>query len=67
VTGLWPLTLTGSFVTGTGIGDLITAGGGASFPTLPNPAQANPAPIHSGEIDDGLVSFDTHSVIRAID
>lgn len=61
------LTLTGSFVTGTGIADLITAGGGASFPTLPNPAQANPPPEYDGNIDDGLVTFDTKGVLHTID
>ncbi len=61
------LTLTGSFVTGTGIGDLITAGGGAAFPTLPNPAQANPPPLYDANIDNGLVSFDTQGVLRTID
>jgi hypothetical protein len=61
------LTLTGSFVTGTGIADLITTGGGATFPTLPNPAQANPAPLYTPNIDDGLVSFDTKGVLHTID
>jgi hypothetical protein len=61
------LTLTGSFVTGTGIADLITAGGGASFPTLPNPAQMNPPPLYAANIDDGLVSFDTRGVVHTID
>lgn len=61
------LTIIGSFVTGTGIADLITAGGGARFPTLPNPAQANPPPEYSANIDDGLVSFDTQGVLHAID
>jgi hypothetical protein len=61
------LTLIGSFVTGTGIGDLITAGGGASFPTLPNPAQANPPPLYGADIDNGLVSFDTQGVLHTID
>ena len=61
------LTLIGSFVTGTGIADLITGGGGAQFPTLPNPAQANPPPEYSPNIDDGLVSFDTQGVLHAID
>jgi len=61
------LTLIGSFVMGTGIADLITAGGGAAFPTLPNPAQANPPPIYHGNIDYGLVSFDTLGVLHTID
>jgi hypothetical protein len=61
------LTLTASFVTGTGIADLITSGGGAKFPTLPNPQQENPAPLYTADIDDGLVSFDTHGVLHSID
>jgi hypothetical protein len=61
------LSLLGSFVTGTGIADLLTAGGGASFPTLPNPAQANPPPEYTGNIDDGLVTFDTQGVVHTID
>jgi len=61
------LTLTGSFTTGTGIADMITAGGGARFPTLPNPAQANPPPIYTPDIDNGLVTFDTLGVLHTID
>ncbi|HKU39769.1 MAG TPA: hypothetical protein VJR89_16530 [Polyangiales bacterium] len=61
------LSLLASFVTGTGIGDLITSTGGASFPTLPNPAQANPPPEYAANIDDGLVSFDTQGVVHTID
>jgi hypothetical protein len=61
------LTLTGSFVTGSGIGDLINANGGASFPTLPNPAQASPAPTYTPDIDNGLVTFDTQGVLHTID
>lgn len=61
------LTLTGSYVRGTGIADLITAGGGASFPTLPNPAQASPPPVYTGNVDNGLVSFDTQGVLHTID
>jgi hypothetical protein len=61
------LTLTGSFVTGTGIGDLISANGGAAFPTLPNPAQASPPPLYTPNIDGGLVSFDTRGLLRTID
>ena len=61
------LTLTGSFVTGTGIADLITANGGARFPTLPNPAQANPAPVYDANVDDGLVTFDKRGVLHTID
>jgi len=61
------LTLTGSFVTGTGIGDLINSNGGAEFPVLPNPAQTNPAPEYEANIDRGLVSFDNRGVLHTID
>jgi hypothetical protein len=61
------LTLTGSLVTGTGVGDAMTVTGGATFPTLPNPAQANPPPEYTGNIDPGLVSFDTQGVLHTID
>ena len=61
------LTLVGAFVRGSGIADLITAGGGARFPTLPNPAQATPPPLYDANIDDGLVSFDSTGVLHTID
>jgi len=61
------LTLTGSFVVGSGIADLLTTGGGASFPTLLNPAQANPPPLYHGDIDNGLVSFDLQGVLHTMD
>jgi hypothetical protein len=61
------LTLTASFVTGTGIADLITANGGATFPVLANPAQANPPPEYASNIDNGLVTFDTQGVLHTID
>jgi hypothetical protein len=61
------LSLIGSFVTGTGIADLIVAGGGARFPTLPNPAQQNPPPIYNQDIDNGLVTFDVQGVLHTID
>jgi hypothetical protein len=61
------LTLTGSFVTGSGIGDLMTVTGGATFPTLPNPANANPPPEYESNVDPGLVSFDTQGVLHSID
>jgi len=61
------LSLVGSFVIGTGIADLMTAGGGARFPTLPNPAQASPPPMYTPDVDAGLVSFDTIGVLHTID
>ena len=57
------LTLTGSFVIGSGIADLIAQNGGARFPTLPNPALMNPAPEYIANIDDGLVTFDRYGVL----
>src|SRR5205814_568701 len=57
------LTLTGSFVTGTGIADLLTTGGGAAFPTLPNAMQQSPPPLYSPDIDPGLVTFDVSTGI----
>ncbi len=61
------LSLIGSFVIGTGIADLIAAGGGARFPTLPNPAQASPPPQYTPDVDNGLVSFDVVGVLHTID
>ena len=61
------LTLTGSFVVGSGIADLINAGGGANFPTLPNPFMQSPPPLYTPDIDNGLVTFDTFGVLHTID
>jgi hypothetical protein len=61
------LTITGSFVIGTGIADLVNAGGGASFPTLPNPAFASPPPTYTPDIDNGLATFDNAGVLHTID
>jgi hypothetical protein len=61
------LTLTGSFVVGTGIGDLVNSTGGATFPRLPNPALVQPAPTYNANIDDGIVTFDTRGVLHTID
>jgi hypothetical protein len=60
------LTLTGSFVRGTGIADLITSGGGAQFPPLLNPQQATPAPIYEPNIDSSLVTYDRDNVVHTI-
>lgn len=57
------LTLTGSFVIGTGIADLLTTGGGAQFPTLSNPGQQSPPPLYAPDIDNGLVTFDVQTSI----
>jgi len=60
------LTLTGSFVTGAGIGDLMNVKGGAAFMTLPNPALAQPPPTYTPDVDTGLVTFDLSGVLHAI-
>lgn len=61
------LTLTGAVAMGAGIADLMTTGGGAQFPTLPNPAQQSPPPQYAGDIDNGLVTFDLQGVLHTID
>jgi hypothetical protein len=60
------LTLTGSFVTGTGIADLITSGGNAQFPKLPNPRQDTPPPVYQPNIVQGLATFDADGVLHTI-
>jgi hypothetical protein len=61
------LTLTGSFVKGTGIADLYTGlTGGTSFPAVPNPTMATPAPTYTPDIDNGLVTFDAAGNLRTI-
>jgi len=59
--------IVGSFVIGTGIADLISAGGNARFPTLPNSMQYNPPPAYTADIDNGLVTFDLFGVAHTID
>ena len=61
------LTFAGSFLTGTGIGDLMRVDGGAEFTPLPNPTRASPPPEYDANIDDGLVSFDLLGVLHTID
>jgi hypothetical protein len=61
------LTITGSVVKGTGIADLVNAGGGAAFPTLPNPAQISPAPLYTPDVDNALVTFNDFGILQTID
>ena len=60
------LTLVGSYVQGTGIADLITSGGNATLPHLPNPQQIIPAPVYEANIDDGLITFDPDGGIHTL-
>lgn len=61
------LTLAGSYVMGSGIGDLMRVNGGARFPPLPNPARASPPPEYEANVDEGLVTFDRLGVLNTID
>lgn len=60
-------TVTGSFVMGSGISDLMRVDGGAVFPPLPNPARASPPPLYEGNVDEGLVTFDRFGMLHTID
>lgn len=62
------LTLTGSFVTGSGISDYYTGlTGGVGFPTPPNPMMLAMAPTYSPDIDNGMVTIDANGKIHTID
>jgi hypothetical protein len=62
------ITLTGSYVTGTGISDLYTGlTGGVAFPSLPNPTNASPAPTYTSDLDAGLAQFDGNGNLHTID
>jgi hypothetical protein len=61
------LTLTASFVNGSGISDQYTGlTGGISFPALPNPTGITPAPTYSPNIDAGLVTYGLDGRLHAI-
>lgn len=61
------LTLTGSWVAGSGISDLYTGlTGGVTLPTIPNPDMLNPPPSYGGTIDNGMVTFDSHGNMHTI-
>jgi hypothetical protein len=62
------LTLTASFVTGSGISDLYTGlTGGIAFPVPPNPDMVTPAPTYQADIDNGMVTFDANGRLHSID
>jgi len=62
------LTLTGSFVTGSGISDLYTGlTGGSGFPALPIPMGATAAPPYPANIDAGLVTYDKDGNLHTVD
>jgi hypothetical protein len=62
------LTLTGSFVQGTGIADLYTGlTGNLAFPALPNPNMTTPAPTYTPNVDPGLVTYSSTGQLHSID
>jgi hypothetical protein len=61
------LSIVGSFVIGTGIADLLSTGGNARFPTLPNAMQYNPPPMYTPDVDNGLVTYSSDGVLHSID
>jgi len=62
------LTLTGSFVFGSGLGDLYTGlTGGATNPAVPNPMMTTPAPTYTPNIDGGIVVYDSGAALHTID
>jgi predicted porin len=61
------LTLTGSFVTGTGIGDLIGGlTGGAAFPAIPATTPGGPTGTYTPNIDNGIVQYDSMGNLRTL-
>jgi hypothetical protein len=60
------LTLSGSFVMGSGIGDLIGGlTGGAAFPAVPAMG-ATPGGAYPANVDPGIIQYDTTGNLRAI-
>ena len=62
------LTLTGSFVKGAAIGDLMGGlTGGAVFPAIPPAMQGGPAGTYAANIDAGIVQYDSTGKLRTLD
>jgi hypothetical protein len=61
------LTLTGSYVMGEGIGDLLGGlSGGATFPSLPPAEKGGAAVPYPSNIDNGLVQYDASGNLRTL-
>jgi hypothetical protein len=62
------LALNGEFAYGYGTADQYDGVGGAgtAYPTLPNPTNANPAPVYAPNIDPGIVQFDNGGELHFI-
>jgi hypothetical protein len=61
------LTLTGSFVKGSGDGELYGINGGATFPSLPMAMASGSPGTYTPNIDPGLVQYDANGNLRTID
>ncbi len=61
------LSLNGEFASGYGTADLYTGlTGGVTFPALPNPTGANPAPAWPQDIDNGIATYGTKGQLNFI-
>jgi hypothetical protein len=61
------LTVTASFVNGTGLADQYSGlNGGIGFPAPPNPSGAMPAPTYTPNIDTGLATYGADGRLHAI-
>jgi hypothetical protein len=61
------LSLNGEFVSGYGIANFYTGlTGGVTFPALPNPTGATPAPAWPQDIDNGIATYDPNYVLQMI-
>lgn len=62
------LTLTGSFVLGAGVGDMLGGiSGGAAFPAIPPAMPGGMAGTFAPNIDGGIVQYDTMGNLRTLD
>ena len=62
------LTLTGEYAWGLGTADLYSGVGaaGTSFPALPNPTMATPAPTYTPDVDPGMVVYSADGTLHLI-
>ena len=61
------LSLTGGFITGSGMGDLGGYLAGPPFPPPPNPTRATPSPVYTANIDNnGMVVFAPDGTLHTV-
>jgi hypothetical protein len=59
--------LIGEYAAGYGMADFYTGlTGGVTFPPLPNPTGATPAPTYTPDIDPGIVTFDRGGALHGV-